>query len=108
VRRFELLKLYEKNGMAGEEARRKVLDDEVIQDFREEFVRLGLPKVQAMKQAEKRLWMLEHLHYQGLAPEEASQCVIAVERELKRSVTLMLDEEKLVRLHWLHFGIASD
>lgn len=83
--------------MAGEEARRKVLDDEVIQDFREEFVRLGLPKVQAMKQAEKRLWMLEHLHYQGLAPEEASQCVIAVERELKRSVTLMLDEEKLVK-----------
>ena len=92
--RFELMKMYEKNGLPSEEARRKVLDDEVIHDFKDEFIQLGLPREQAQKQAEKRLWMLEKLHYQGFSPEEASQKVITIERELKRSLSLMYSEER--------------
>ena len=92
--RFELVKMYEKNGLPSEEARRKVLDDEVIHDFKDEFIQLGLPREQAQKQAEKRLWMLEKLHYQGFSPEEASQKVITIERELKRSLSLMYSEKR--------------
>ena len=92
--RFELMKMYEKNGLPSEEARRKVLDDEVIHDFKDEFIQLGLPREQAQKQAEKRLWMLENLHYQGFSPEEASQKVIMIERELKRSLSLMYSEKR--------------
>ncbi|XP_076460803.1 uncharacterized protein LOC143293608 [Babylonia areolata] len=92
--RFELMKMYEKNGYPREEARRKVLDDEVIYDFKRDFVRLGLQREQAQKLAEKRLWMLEHLHYQGLSPEDASEKVVIVERELKRFLRTMFEEDR--------------
>ena len=95
--RFELMKMYKKNGLPSEEARRKVLDDEVIHDFKGEFVRLGLPREQAQKQAERRLWMLENLHNQGVSPDEASQRVLTIERELKQSLDLMRAEKRRER-----------
>ena len=90
--RLEIKRMLEEEGLDSEEAQRKVLDDEVIQDFQREFARLGLPREQAEKQAEKRLWMLEHLHFEGLSPEDASQKVIRMEEELIRSLQQMQEE----------------
>ncbi|XP_076435366.1 uncharacterized protein LOC143275269 [Babylonia areolata] len=82
--RMDLLKAYIVNDCPKEEARKKVLDDEVIRDFRKEFQHLGISREQAQKQVEKRLWMLERFHFKGFSQEAASQKVMKIEREFSK------------------------
>ena len=91
--RMSLLKTHVGNGCSKEEAKKKVLDEEVIRDFRKEFQQLGMMREQAQKQVEKRLWMLEHLHYQGFSQEAASQKVMTVERELRQILQSTLETD---------------
>nr|KAG5708367.1 hypothetical protein BaRGS_034398 [Batillaria attramentaria] len=87
--RFQLAKMYKKQGMSAEKARKKVLDEEVIHDFKIEFQALGFPRDQAQKQAERRLWLLDNLEQQGMSPEEASRKVVDIEDELKKSLGIV-------------------
>lgn len=91
--RHQLVKMYEKQGMAVDKARKKVLKEEVIHDFKIEFQSLGFPRDQAQKQAERRLWLLENLEQQGMSAEEASRTVADLEEELKKSLGIMPEKE---------------
>ena len=91
--RYELMKMYEKLGFLVDEARAKLLEDEVIHDFKNEFVKIGLSRYLSRKLAERRLWMLEHLHIQKFTPEEASIRVLDIEHELNKFLSLMMEEK---------------
>ncbi|KAL8618017.1 hypothetical protein ACOMHN_021737 [Nucella lapillus] len=99
--RMDLLKAYIVNDCPKEEARKRVLDDEVIRDFRKEFQRLGMERHQAQKHVEKRFWMLERLHYKGFSQGTASRKVMKIERELSRILQTAKEESKK------HIGVSE-
>jgi hypothetical protein len=81
-----LMKQKQASGLDSQEAIFEVLDTEVVEDFEKEFTSLGLSPELAHKQAETRLWMLEHLANNGCTPEAACLKVVALEKELLATV----------------------
>lgn len=95
-RRFQLLNMYEKQGMQRADAAQKILREEVVRDFKAEFVRLGYMHTEAQELAERRLFLLDKYQRKGFSPEEASKKLIAEELEGRDSDTLMRQRQTTV------------